>query len=1060
MKKKVLLFLSCFFVSLGYIIAQTTVSSGTVIDGGGEPVIGASVSVKGTTVGTITDIDGEFTLNVPKGKDILVFSLIGLRSVEHKASSNMQIVMEEDSRLLDEVVVTALGIKRSEKALGFAATNISSEDLTKNRSTDLISGLSGRVAGVQIAKSSQTPGSSTSVVIRGFSSLSGNNQPLYIIDGTPLTNKATYSNDGLNNSYDFGNGANAINPEDIASMTILKGAAATALYGSRAANGAIIITTKSGDSKLAGLNVEYNGGMDFSRVYKLPKFQNEYGMGWNGNYTTIENGSWGPRFDGSMQVYGPIYNNSQLIKPYVAQKNNLKEFFDTGVQYTNSVSLSGSGKDTEFFGSFSQLSQNGIYPTNADENDRYTFALRGSHKVKDLTVSASMNYANQVTNNVASGQGMAMMSSLYQTPRDISLIDLKDLNNPFNSLDYYYTPYGVMNPYQWLKSEMRNFKSDRLFGNVNLNYSFLKFFNLSYRLGLDLSSNRIKEGSPNYSKLTNPNTINYQQNFKEKKGRVSVENNKLRELNHDFILTFDMPIQDFHINAIAGFNANERKSSRDKTSISDLDIPTWFNLSNSASTPLADQEEERRRLVGVFGQAELGYKSLAYLTVSARNDWSSTLPKDNNSFFYPGVTGSLIFTELIKEDKIKNIISFGKLRLAWGQTGNDASPYMIEPYYEKTDISMGFGRQTFPFNGINGFTLANRLGNNKLQPEITTETEAGLNFSLLKGRISVDAAYYNRNSNKQIFTLDMDPATGYNSQTINLGKIRNRGVELLVNVRPIEINDFSWDVAWNFTKNNSKVISLPPELGGTTSIFGLTGGVSLNAIVGYPIGTFKSVVPQKTDDGKLIVDNNGLPIMTGDQQIIGNINYDYEMGISSTFKYKWFSLSADFDFRHGGLMYSNTKNINYFVGNAIQTTYNERNTFIVPNSVYNTGKLDNNGKPIYAENVTPVSSENVYKFWNNGGFEGSTYSLIDKSYVKLRSVVLGFDLPKMWLKNTFIRNAYISIYGTNLFVWTPNGNTFVDPETSSFGNDLKGRFGEYNTMPSTRNFGFNVKVKF
>ncbi len=976
-----------------------------------------------------------------------------MESQEVAVQATVNVTLRSSSQALDEVVVTALGIKRSEKALGFSATTVDSERLTESRTSDIMSSIAGKVAGVNISSGSGA-GSSNSVIIRGVSSLSGNNQPLYVVDGVPIDNSSRFPDDGLNAAYDFGNGANAVNPDDVESMTILKGAAATALYGNRAANGVIVITTKSGQTRAKGLGIEYNGGVQGETVLRLPEMQNDFGIGWSGDYTMIENGSWGPRFDGSMQLWGTVYNNSQKLKPYVAMKDNIKEFFDTGLRYSNSVSFNNATENNNYFVSFSQVSDDGVLPTSSDTYNRYTFSLRGGQKIGNLNISASANFTSQENKFVNTGQGLSMVNSLYQMPRDISIIGLKDLDDPFNSPGYYFTPYGTTNPYYVLDTYQNKQKSEKTFGKFEADYSFFNYFKVLYRIGLDATNSEQKFGSPNLVSLY-PDTPN-SSNFDGKEGEVRVRMDRRREINQDMMLMFDMPVnEEFTVHAVAGFNTNDRKHYFSYSEVKGLDIPTWYNLSNSANTPFVEETTERHRIMGVYGQAEVGWRNMLYLTVTARNDWSSTLPKENRSFFYPGITGSFLFSELLPED-IKSIITFGKVRAAFGQTGNDADPYKTTPYYIQGNFNgSGFGDLNFPLKNTNAFSLGNILGNENLSPEKTTEWEIGLNMSFLKGRISFDAAYYDRKSDKQIFELNMDPAAGYTRQVLNLGEISNKGIELLVNLRPIETRDFSWDIGWTFTKNNSKVISLPEELGGIANLSPVNNEVQMYAIVGEPVGTFKAEVAKRDPQGRIIVNSStGLPEAADEYEIIGSMNHDYEMGINTTLKYRGISLSADFDIRQGGYMYSRTKDINYFVGNPIQTIYNDRNTFIVPNSVI--AQADGS----FIENTTPISSSRIGEYWEKGGDDMGSAFLIDKSYIKLRSITLGYDFPKQWLANTPLQGLRLSVYGNNLFVWTPSSNTFIDPEMTTFGNDLRGKYGEFSANPTTRRFGFNLNVKF
>ena len=1060
MKQRLTMLLAAMLLMVGTALAQTKVNGTVISQEDNQPVIGVSVLVVGTNIGTVTDANGRFSLTVPAGKSQLRFTYVGMETLEVSARPNMRIVLRNGDTNLDEIVVTAMGIKRSAKALGYSATAVNGEEIAAGRTADIMSGLQGKVAGVQISSATGDPGSSNSVIIRGISSLGGTNQPLYVIDGVPMNNSAVYSNDGLNSGYDFGNGANAVNPDDVENMTILKGAAATALYGSRAANGVILITTKSGKQHAKGLGIEYNGGLQWESVMRLPQMQNDFGMGWNGDKTDDENGSWGPKFDGSTLKYGTVYNNSQQIKSYKAIEDNMEDFFDTGFRYSNSISFNGATDKSDYFVSFSQITDDGIIPTNADSYKKYTFSARGSHKIKDLTFSSSMNYAYQKNNFVQTGQGFEnMYNSIMQTPRDIAIVELEDLNNPFNTPGYYYTPYSVMNPYYILNNHLNENESERFYGKFQLDYDFLKWFKFTYRIGLDTSTAHHHQGVPNYAALF-PDTPNWDSELSSETGSTSRRTTRRREIDQDIMLTFNMPVNDFNINAVAGFNGNERQLSYLNSKVTNLTIPTYYNITNSAEIPTTTEYQWKRRLYGIYAQAELAWKNMLYLTLTARNDWSSTLPKENRSFFYPGVTASWIFSEMLKEKA--PWLSFGKVRVAWGKTGNDADVYMTDPYYTQASFnSSGWADSKFPFSktGTNAYTVGNVLGSSTLSPEMTTETEFGVQLAFLKNRISLDATYYNRTSDKQITQLSVDPASGYTAQNVNLGKIRNRGVELLLTVVPVRTKDFEWSLTWNYTKNNNKVLKLPEEMNGRASIYGFSGGTGLYAIEGEEMGVFEAYVAQTDDQGRIIVDKNGLPQNTDEMVKIGSINYDYMMGIGSSLKYKGFTLSFDFDIRQGGLMFSRTHDITYFTGNAMQTAYNDRNPFVVPNSVKLAGE-DAEGNPVYVENDIPLYGTTLYNFWNNGATAMGSGSLVSKSYVKLRQVVFGWDLPKKWLEKTFLTGVHVSVFGNNLLMWTPSSNTFIDPEASSFGNDLTGNFGEYSSNPSSRKYGFNVNVKF
>ena len=1056
MKKSLTMLMVSLFLCVGTALAQTKITGTVLSQEDGQPIIGAAVKVDGTGIGMLTDVNGKFSLTLPEGKKSLTVSYLGFESKTVTAKNGMRVFLKTDATALEEVVVTAMGISRQQKTLGYSAQTLKDEELTVGKLTDVTSALAGKVAGVQISASSANPGTANSVIIRGVSSLNGSNQPLYVIDGVPMTNSSVYSSDGLNNGYDFGNGANAVNPDDVENMTILKGAAATALYGSRAANGVILITTKSG-KKQNGVGVEYNGGLQWESVLRLPQSQNDFGMGWYGNKTDDENGSWGPKFDGSMLRYGSIYDYSQKMKSYVAIKDNMKDFFDTGMRYNNSVSFSNATDATTYYVSLSQIHDDGIIPTSADSYTKYTFSANGSQKVKNVTISTALNYAYQKNSFVSTGQGgSSMYNAIMQTPRDISIAEMKDLSDPFNTPGYYYTPYGITNPYWILNNYENKQESERFYGKLQLDYEFLKYFKATYRFGLDTQTRHHNQGEPNLESMFKDTYNADASTIAGATGQVTQQTTRQREINQDFFVTFDMPVSDFNINAVAGFNGNERSYSYLYGHVENLTIPTFFDLSNSSERPEVAQYSQKRRLYGIYGQAELAWKNMAYLTLTARNDWSSTLPKENRSFFYPGVTASFLFSELFKDD-LKKIINFGKVRAAWGKTGNDASVYMTQSVYaQASSSSSGWASSAFPFSktGTNAYTAGNTLGSLNLSPEMTTEFELGLNMGFLQNRIVVDFSYYDRKSDKQIFSLNMDPASGYTAMNTNLGKIGNKGIEALITLVPVRTKDFEWAITWNYTKNKNKVISLPEELGGEVNIYGLSGSTGLYAIEGEEMGIFKCYRTKTDGEGHIVVNNKGIPLQTDDIEKVGSMNYKYQMGIGNTFRYKGVSLGIDFDIRKGGLLYSRTADISYFTGNAMQTAYNDRNPFIIPNSV----QSDGNGG--YVENTTPLDPTQIYNFWNNGGFLSDESFLVDKSYVKLRSVVLSWELPKKWLSGTPLQGVKVSFFGNNLFLWTPSSNTFIDPELTSFGNDLSGNYGEYSANPSSRKFGFNVNVKF
>ena len=1065
MEKRLWSFLTVCLLAFGVAFAQQKTVTGVVVESEtGEPVIGASVVVKGLGgVGAATDEAGRFTIkDIPSSATTLMVSYIGMRTKEVAIKPNLRILLDSEAQNLNDVIVTAMGISRQLKTLGYAAQTLDEEELVQGHVTDVTSALAGKVAGVQINATSGDPGQTNSVIIRGISSINGNNQPLYVIDGVPLQSTSILSQQQQNAT----GGIQNVNPNDIESMTVLKGAAATALYGSRAANGVIVITTKNG-KKTDGRNfqISYDGNVQWRSVSMLPEFQNRFGQGWNGVQTYIENGSWGPELDGSMQVYGPIWNNQQLIHKYSAVKNNIKDFFDTGVSTGHNVALSGVSNDNKmtYYLSYSYTSDDGIMPNDKDTYKRNTIAYRGSYQANDwFKLSSNVNFATSATNTVGAYQGTSVIDGLYEFPRDLSLVDRRNLNSAFDTPEAWYTPYGITNPYWAIENNYMHNDAKQVFGKIQADINPVKPLTLTYRFGFDYNDYDYKIGYPqiNLDDALIDNDYGYPPSSMNQSGHVYSRYHRSYELNHDFLANFaDKYLDDkLDINVNVGVNMNERYSTYMYGQADDLTFETGFwTLSNGATWKYLAESQNKRRLVGLFADATIGWDEMLYLGLTARNDWSSTLPIDANSYFYPGATMSWIFSKLIPEN---NILNFGKLRMALGKTGNDASTYLIYPNYVQAYSHGYYGSYltNFPFYGVNAFQASNTIGSASLRPEMTTEYEVGFNVALLKNRINIDFGYYNRTTNDQIFTLPVDPATGYSYMVTNFGKVRNSGIELLVNTVPIRTKNFRWELGFNFSKNNNKVVSLPESLeGGMVNINEFSAGndaVYMRAVEGLPIGELYTYMPQYNDEGKLIVDANGMPILSTEVQDTGkNVNADWTGGVTTMFTYKGFSLGATLDVRKGGYMFSRTKNLMQFTGNGAVTTYNGRNPFVIPNSVYEDG----------TENTTPIyMGDGTYQQWFNdyGANQGGEFYLIDRSFVKLRNITLAYQLPKKVVRQLYLSDVTLSLFCNNVFTWTHKGNRYIDPETSSDGNDLDGMFGETYSNPSCRTFGFNVGIKF
>ena len=999
-----------------------------------------------------------------------MISFIGMHTQEVKIQPTLTIVLKADMEVLDEVVVTAMGISRSEKTLGYSATTVKNDEIVIARTTNVANALSGKVAGVQVSSTSSDPGAVSNIVIRGFSSINGDNQPLYVVDGVPLQNSMV---SGSGKNVATGGIANVAS-EDIESMTILKGAAATALYGSRAANGVILITTKVG-KKGDGRNysINYSGSLQARQVSVLPEMQNEFGQGWNGLQTYIENGSWGPALDGSMQVYGPIWNNQQLIHPYTAKKNNVKEFFDVGWSQNHNIALSGMSSDNKmsYYLSYSYTSDDGIMPKDYDVYERNTIAFRSSYEAsKWLKVSSSINFARSNTDAVGTYQGTSVIDGLYEMPRDISILDMKDTSSPFNTPEAYYTPYGITNPYWALENNYNHTDSKQVYGKLQVDIKPIKDLTLTYRMGFDYTDYDRKVGFPQIAlddALINED-YGYAPSNMNQSGYVYSNYSRRYELNHDFLANYARKFLNdkLDVNVNAGVNINERSSTAIAGEADDLTFHTGFwDLSNGATWTTLSEGQSKRRLVGLFGDLTLGWDDMIYLNATARNDWSSTLPVGNNSYFYPGATLSWIFTRLIPEN---DILTFGKLRMAYGKTGNDASPYLTAASYTQGFANGYYAGSIaqFPMNAVNAFQASSTMGSSTLKPEMTSEFEAGLNLQFFNGRLGIDAAYYNRTTKDQIFTLPVDPSTGYSYMVTNFGEVRNTGVELVLNTVPIQTKNFRWTLDFNFSKNKNKVISLPESLeGGKVAIYSFSAGndaIYMYAEEGKPMGQFYTYLPQRTEEGNLIVDATGMPILSTEVKDTGkNMNNDWTGGVATSFTYKDFTLSATLDVRKGGYMFSRTKNLMQFTGNGVATTYNKRRPFIIPNSVVA------NEDGTYSENTTPINQlDGTYQtYFNDYGYgAGGEAYLIDRSFVKLRNISLTWNVPQKWVRAMSLSGLSVTAFCNNVFTWTASDNNFIDPESttvsqSSYG-DLATQFGELYANPSCRIFGCNLSVKF
>lgn len=1068
MKLKFNGFLAMFLLLMAQLtFAQDKSVSGTVTDQSGLPLPGVNVLVKGSQNGVQTDFDGKFKVADAQGKT-LVFSFTGMKMTEAKASNGMRVKMADDSVVLEGVVVTAMNIKRQKKALGYGTTSLTSKDLTEVNNSAVFGNLSGKIAGVNISAPAQN-GASSKVIIRGFSSFT-DSSPLYIVDGSPIDNRGNGVTGATSTrrTYDAGNGISEIDPNSIESMTVLKGAAASALYGSRAANGAIIITTKSG-RKASKISVDFSSSLEFTEVARVPKFQYDFGQGWFGQSwsslathgdASAENGSWGPAFNGEVRPWGTIVNNSQQIKPYVGLKNNIKDFFEIGNSYNNTFRVYGGGENSVYSLSFSDVNSDGIIPTDSDSYRRRNLSTSFAANTTKFDFNANVNYVNRNQKVVATGsgddagEGATLTQELYQIPSDVSLVDQEDYkNNQFNIPDNYFTPYAS-NPYFLLNENSNKLTGNRVYGNTNFTYKFTPKFSATYQIGGDY---RLESYKSYGAKVTfapgSPQQI---------LGTIAtvggVTETRIQTTELDSYLNFNYKTNIFdklNLDILLGANSNERSRNLLSSSITGLDIPNYYELSNTANRPVVTQDDLLRRNYGVYSSMEIGYNDKYFLTLTGRNDWSSVLPVKNNSYFYPSASISAIL--------IENNNSFLKLRAGIAKVAKDTDPYLTESSFAQASAGAYFGSINFPIGGVNAYEYSATLGNNELKPEVTVEKEGGFELSLLKKRVNLDFTYYDKKTTDLLFNRDISTSTGFTRQTSNIADISNKGIEIALGIIPIKTKNLRWDINTTFTKNNSNVDKV--LTGGNSLNLISSRGVSFEAVEGQPLGVYKSVVPKQNSLGQYIVDANGYYVPTDQAQIIGNSQIDFMMGLQNKINYKNFTLSFAMDWKQGGKMFSESKYLAYFTGNGIETTYNGRNGFVIPNSVQEI--ISNTGQITYQENSTPINTyvgtatSTITGFYNAQNNPTIAKEFIfDKTFVRMRDLSLTYNLKNNYFKNLGISNVSVSVYGTNLLFWTPKENPYVDPEVTTYGQNIRSEFGESFSTPSQRTYGTTLKLTF
>ncbi|SEK34576.1 SusC/RagA family TonB-linked outer membrane protein [Parapedobacter koreensis] len=1069
--KQFFLFLNCLVFLVLCANAQQKAITGIVMSAEDRlPIPGATVKVEGTGVATQTDENGSFRLEAAVGATLIASSIgFGEHRLQVGGDNYYEIRLINDTEDLDEVVVTALGISRQKKSLGYASQEISGDLVNQVPTGNITNNLSGRAAGVQITRNNNF-GGSTNVIIRGSTSLTGNNQALWVVDGVPIDN-TTYNSGGQTTGgggYDYGNLASDINPDDVESINVLKGAAATALYGSRAANGAIIITTKRGSQRTRS-SIEVSSSVTFGAIDKStwPKFQWEYGAGYEKIYGPNRdqffneedvNGDGVPDLVSPLAVYGSFggpYDSDLLVyqwnafdpespyymqaTPWVAPANDPIAFFETPINNTNNVSLSGSAGDAGTYRfSYTNANQKGLQPNSNIR--RNNFFMNGSFKLNErLTVTGSGTFSkndavgrNETGNESGSNGGnfVAVVRQWWQN--NVDVLQLKDayLTTKRNVTNFIGGTIG--NPY-WQRYE--NFQSDtrnRFYGNMGLNFKVTDWLNIDGRVSVDTYS-YLQEGRVNNGTLNEVGS--YQ--------RRDID---ATEFNYDLMANFNKNFgEKFNVSGLAGINIrrNTLRSVQMQTN-GGLIVDRLYAISNSLNPPNAPNEQETKiGIDGIYGMVSLGYADTYFLDVTGRSDHASTLPEENSTFFYPSITGSFIFSNLIQSD----ILSFGKLRLNYAEVGSSAPANSLVDVLQKPT----------PYGSVPFYSVSSRKNNARLLPELTKSYEGGLELAFLGRRLSADISLYQTNTINQIIPVSISTVTGFGSKYVNSGEVENKGVEVVLSGTPVRKENFSWDITLNWAKNVNKVLSLYEGVD-NLQIGSSRGSVSLNASIGEPYGTLRSSDFIYLNGKRVINQTNGEYERTSaSNYVVGNVNPDWRAGLSNNFRYRSISVSFLIDMQRGGDIFSSDMAYGYRSGLYENT--------IGLNDLGNPMRNSlEDGGGIILDGVAPDGSVNTVRTrmdtYNNalGVVKApGAFFVYDASFVKLREVAVSYTLPSRLLRDTFIRSISVSAIGSNLWIIHKN-LPYSDPEAGMSAGNYQGY--QLGPMPTTRDFGFNVKLQF
>ena len=1083
-----------------HLFSQITIT-GKVTDAiTGEPLPISTLQIEGTTIGTTTDFDGMYTINANSETDVIMVSFIGYltQKIEIGTQRVINFNLEEDVANLQEVVVTALGIKREKKALGYAVQDIDGDELTQGGNQNVVSALSGKIAGVQITSSSGSVGGSAVIKIRGNNTFKGNTSPLFVVDGVPISNTTSTTN------VDYGNAAADIDPESIETMSVLKGASATALYGSRGANGVILITTRKG-TKRKGIGVNFSTSFAFDEVYILPAYQNDYGQGvyvseynwkkaigdlvpgddgyisyqewaaskwsWSPDDRTDE--SWGARLDNqveTVQFDSPVdADGNRIPTEMISRPDNIKNFYETGMSFVNSIALSGGNETAQGRLLISHTKQNGTTP-NTDQ-EKLNIGINTDVKMSErLKFEVSGNF-NITSNDNLSYQGRTTKNPLYEFNnwfgRQVNMEYLKD-----HYLDYvvhsgnsdfaageksrlnWMTGYKSYNNnvYWSLNMNLNARERRRLFGNFSTTYKIADGFDLVARVGTDNINESRKSNLHSDTKgilVSQMNPVN---------GSFTESNYRENETNADLMLNITKHLTNtLSLHSTVGANYRHSLVENMWIGVPNLVVPDFYSTSAADGSVLATSDKWEKVSNSLFVSANLGYNSYLYLDLTYRHDWSSTLPKENRSYGYPSSTLGFIFSEAFELES--DFFTYGKVRASYAEVGDDTSPYSTEAYYTR------YGSAPW-INGTAGdanfYRLSSVYPSSDLRPERTSSFEFGGEFKFFKNRLGLDASYYHAVTKDQLMYVKLAPSNGYYSWKKNAGSILNKGIEIQLYATPVESKDFSWDIVLNYAKNSNIIQELDGditelELSSFSSAAGY--GVTMWASEGEEWGTLKGHVRKKDDNGNFLVDEDGYYIMTEETVKVGSVNPDFIGGISNTFSYKMFSLSALIDFRFGGAVYSSTKVQGQRTG-ILQNTVdnNQRVDGYIAEGVYVEGTTDDEGNDISGQTNTTVFD--ARKFWKTTR-SYTDMGIIDGSFIKLREMNLSYKIPSSIVSKLRLQDAYISVFARNIaLLYTHKSNdVHIDPEVAASGSVLDTGFESFNLAPA-RTIGAKLNINF